>query len=147
MRIIAWQVWRKQLKPRHALEIINLSCNHHDSFRSDFEKGTIMDMYDIERTFCFIARNYLRMTRPWYKHPRFHVWHYNINVVPILNFKRWAFSRCAGCGKGFKWGYAPTSHQWSSGGPRWFRSEDHVYHSSCPGVKVPNTPTADAKPV
>jgi hypothetical protein len=45
--------------------------------------------------------------------------------------KRWLFSRCAGCGKRFPWGYAPISASWESDGPRWFRGERSVYHHEC----------------
>ena len=73
----------------------------------------------------------LRETRPWYKHPRWHFWHWKIQCHPLGNFKRWAFSRCCKCGKGFKWGYAPVTNSWNSEGPRWFRGETDVYHSDC----------------
>lgn len=78
-----------------------------------------------------LARELLRERRPWYRHPKWHVWHWKFQIHPLQQFKRWAFSRCAACGKRFPYGYAPTSHQWSGGGPRWFRSERHVYHSEC----------------
>ena len=48
---------------------------------------------------------------------------------------------CAGCGKGFSWGYCPTSNQWDSGGPRWFRSEQHTYHSECCGKSAASAQT------
>lgn len=73
----------------------------------------------------------LRETRPWYKHPRWHIWHWRIQIQPLQQFKRWAFSRCCKCGKGFAWGYCPTTNNWNSIGPRWFRSETDTFHSSC----------------
>ena len=77
-----------------------------------------------------------RHDRPWWRHPRWHVHHWRIQVHGVQAFKRWAFSRCEGCGKRFPWGYAPTSHQWSGGGPRWFRGEPGVYHNECSTEKV-----------
>lgn len=84
------------------------------------------------REFAHIVYGWvLRATRPWYKHPRWHLHHWEINVSFLLKFKRWAFSRCQKCGKGFVWGYAPVSTCWDSDPPRWFRSEKHVEHSDC----------------
>ncbi|KKK98883.1 hypothetical protein LCGC14_2638280, partial [marine sediment metagenome] len=60
MKSVAWQVWRKELKPRHALLAMDLSLNPFDSFEASFRKGQVYDDYDIERTFFFIAMSYLR---------------------------------------------------------------------------------------
>ena len=87
--------------------------------------------YCAERLFFCVAGYILRERRPWYRHPRWHFWHWKIQVHPLQNFKRWAFSSCMKCGKGFRWGYAPVSNNWNSLGPRWFRSEPDVYHSEC----------------
>ena len=46
----------------------------------------------------------LRLERPWYKHPKFHVKHWQIQCHPLNILKRWLFSRCSGCGKGFTMG-------------------------------------------
>lgn len=74
----------------------------------------------------------LRETRPWYKHPRWHVWHWELQIHPLQTLKRWAFSRCCKCGRGFGWGYSPCSDGWGGGtGPLWFRSERGVYHANC----------------
>ncbi len=78
-----------------------------------------------------------RERRPWYKHPRWHFWHWRFQLHPVQQFKRWAFSKCAECGKRFTWGYSPTSHGWGGGdGPLWFRSEKGVYHTDCAGVTL-----------
>lgn len=62
---------------------------------------------------------------------RWHFWHWRIQFHPIQALKRWLFSRCAGCGKGFPWDYSPVSLQWNGTGPRWFRGEHAVYHHEC----------------
>jgi hypothetical protein len=80
---------------------------------------------------AWIARELLRDRRPWYRHPRWHFRHWKIQVHPLQALKRWAFSRCAGCGRRFPWGYSPVTFSWNGGGPRWFRSERDVYHSEC----------------
>lgn len=76
-----------------------------------------------------VARSFYR-PRPWYRHPRWHVRHWKIQVHFTQKLKRYLFSRCAGCGQRFPWGYAPIG-PWHGGGPRWFRSEESVYHHGC----------------
>lgn len=76
----------------------------------------------------------LRGQRPWWKHPKWHFWHWRVKCEPVTRFKRWAFSRCCRCSKRFKWGESPTTNNWNGSGPRWFRSEDGIYHSGdCSG--------------
>lgn len=75
----------------------------------------------------------LRSERPWWQHPRWHIWHWKIQVHPLQRLKRWLFSRCCKCGKGFSWGYAPVTNSWHGTGPLWFRSEQDVYHHDCSG--------------
>lgn len=73
----------------------------------------------------------LRKEQRWWKHPRWHIHHWRIQIHAIQLFKRWAFSRCCKCGHGFTWGYSPVTNNWNSKGPRWFCSEPDVYHSDC----------------
>ena len=80
---------------------------------------------------CVIYGWILRQTRPWYKHPKWHFWHWKIRVPFVTDFKRWAFSRCCKCGKRFAFGYSPITDNWNSKGPRWFKGETDVYHSNC----------------
>lgn len=80
---------------------------------------------------CGIARELLRARRPWYRHPRWHLHHWKIQVHSLQTFKRWAFSRCCSCGKRFTWGYCPTSDSWHGTGPCWFRGEKGIRHNDC----------------
>lgn len=41
--------------------------------------------------------------RPWWKHPRWRFWRWEVKVIPWFFFKRWLFWRCAHCGKGLTW--------------------------------------------
>jgi len=100
----------------------------HTNFEEDCEDQRI---YEAERFFCCLARFILRRRRPWWKHPRWHFWHWELQVHPLQAFKRWAFSRCATCGKRFPWGYAPVTTSWHSTGPLWFRSQKDVHHHEC----------------
>jgi len=81
--------------------------------------------------FMAIMAYVLRERRPWYRHPKWHVWHWKLQVHVVQTFKRWAFSRCCKCGKRFAWGYSPTTNSWSGVGPRWFKGEPDVFHGDC----------------
>jgi hypothetical protein len=72
-----------------------------------------------------------RLGRRWWRHPRYHVHHLKFQIHPLQHFKRWAFSRCCKCGKGFRWGSSVCTDQWYGDGPQWFKSEEKVYHGDC----------------
>ncbi len=75
---------------------------------------------------CYRA---LRVRSRFRCHPRWHFWHWRIQIHPLQDFKRWAFSHCCKCGGRFKFGESVTSTNWSSSGPLWFRSQKFIYHS------------------
>lgn len=80
---------------------------------------------------CGIAREILTDRRPWWRHPKWHFWHWKFQCRPLNDFKRWAFSRCSKCGGRFSWGYAPCTNSWNATGPLWFRSERDTFHGDC----------------
>ncbi len=95
------------------------------------------------------ANQYLRLTRPWWRHPRWHFWHWRFQLHPWQTLRRWLFSRCQGCGKRFAWGYSPLSTSWDPAPPKLFRSERHVYHFNCEPGRVPapdDAPAVEAGP-
>lgn len=119
---------------RHLAEILLFGENGHDSMHDlivnrwgSTEPSDARAAQAADIVLAWVARQ----DRPWWKHPRWHLHHWRVQVHALQNFKRWAFSRCASCGGRFPWGYAPTSSSWSGGGPRWFRSETHVHHHDC----------------
>lgn len=133
-----WGKARKWMR-KHLFDILIFAENPTDSLfdgiTRKFEIGC-GEVHDTrrrkERIERMAATTYgwiLREERPWYKHPRWHVRHWEIKVLPLQAFKRWAFSRCYKCGKGFSWGYCPVSDGWGGEGPKWFRSEKGIYHS------------------
>lgn len=101
-----------------------------DSFPGNRE-DTWQPSDDLHREAWIIARVYHQAIRPWWQHPRWHVWHWRLQMHPTRALKRWLFSRCSVCGKGFTWGYAPLSDSWHGTGPRWFRGERDVRHFDC----------------
>lgn len=130
----------------------DLLCSPSDNLRgslsflpgwsSNNDEDRVSDReYCAERLFFCIASYILRERRPWYRHPRWHVWHWHLQIHPLQDFKRWAFSRCASCGKGFKYGQSGWTNQWNSDGPRWFKSESDLHHDGCGGSGVASTST------
>lgn len=111
------------------------SSNNEDDRESDRQ-------YVAERFFCILGGYVLRKRRPWYRHPRWHFWHWHLQIHPVQNFKRWAFTRCADCEKRFRYGQSGWTNQWDGTGPRWFRSEEDLHHYGCGGrgVAAPNCP-------
>jgi len=80
-----------------------------------------------------------RKGRRIYIPARWHVWHWQIQIHPVQDFKRWAWSRCCRCGGRFTWGYCPISTSWSGRGPRWFKGETDVHHHECPTPPPPRS--------
>lgn len=94
----------------------NLIDNEIDNVRGFFgawdEKGEweLQRMKaDLKQCFRLLKRLY----RPWYKHPRWHFWHWRIQIHPVQQLRRWLFDRCASCGNRFAWGYSPVADSWS----------------------------------
>lgn len=122
---------------RHLMDILFFAENPVDSmYASIVQKyGPVPREERIDAAADVIYGWIIRATQPWYRHARWHWWHWRIQVHPLQQFKRWAFSRCAGCGRRFAYGESPTSHSWSGTGPRWFRNEHGVFHSDCSGSR------------
>lgn len=70
-------------------------------------------------------------THWWQVHPRWHVWHWRIQVRPWQDARRWLLTRCCKCGGKFLYGESPVSGSWDSKPPRWFRGEEGLYHTDC----------------
>lgn len=150
--------WRKCLTPEEKAFAASLIENDFDNLRAYFstfvpeacpKHGTNHDDCDMNdpnckygefvencsreemiNRICGIMRCYKKKTR-WRYPVRWHFWHWKLQIHPLQTFKRWAFSQCMKCGKGFAWGYSPVTTNWYSKGPRWFRSEPDVFHSNC----------------
>lgn len=68
-----------------------------------------------------IAASLNRRFRPWWRHPRWHVHHWKINVDIVRNVRR-MFQPCATCHKPLGFGYCPVSD--GSG----------LHHGQCAGM-------------
>lgn len=113
---------------------------YHTNFEKDSPEHRQEAFYNI---LCGIACSILTDRRPWWRHPKWHFWHWRFQVHPVQAFKRWAFSRCCKCGKGFRWGESVCTNSWHGKGPRWFRGEPNVYHEKCMNLEVK---VAEAEP-
>lgn len=96
----------------------------HDGITRKFEKGC-GEEYGIrarqERIRNMAACIYgwiLRSERPWYRHPRWHIHHWRINIPMWYRLKRFFRHRCKLCGKRISiWDNGVVSHSWSGNGP------------------------------
>ena len=110
--------------------------NPDDNLRHWFKSTDEEDMrHHVRRIFQL----HKRLNRKWYQHPRWHIHHWQINLIPIRRFKRWAFTRCSTCGERFKYGESPISSCWNNDGPRWFRGEPYMQHSKCSRITMKHT--------
>lgn len=80
--------------------------------------------------FMLVWNAYRRFNRSWWKHPRWHFWHWKLQIHPWQQLRRRLFDRCAHCGKPFI-KECPVSHSWHSKPTRWFRSAEGLYHGEC----------------
>ncbi len=137
-----WQ-WGCKLTASEKEHIYSLATCPVDNLLHVFRE--VKDEMTFGRFFFLVFAAYIRHARPWYRHPRWHVWHWRIQIHPIQQFKRWAFSRCGTCGNRFSWGYSPTTHSWDGAGPQWFRGEHDVHHSNCLGHAIAATNSSDGE--
>jgi hypothetical protein len=110
-------------------EIFELSSNPVDNLRLTVEG--VKNAEDCGDLFLTVYRCYLRFNRPWYKHPRWHFWHWRFQIHDWQALRRWLLTRCASCGKRFTYGYSPVSHSWGSKRPKFLCGEEGLYHSDC----------------
>lgn len=144
---LRWQLEPKRRKwgltSRLLSEAIALGTREADNFQSGFafwEDEVLSPSRrrdKMERTFAQVIRNYRRLTRYWWEHPRWHIRHWKIQVHALQSFKRWAFTRCAICGGRFEWGSSGVTNSWHATGPRWFKSETDLSHMACAGQGGP----------
>lgn len=63
----------------------------------------------------------LREEQKWWQHPRWHFWHWKIQILPLQKLHRWLFIRCYKCNK--RLGFNENAiGDWSG---------DRIWHSKC----------------
>lgn len=86
---------------------------------------------------CNLLAWILKDRRPWYRHPRWHIWHWRIQCHPWQSLRRGLFDRCEVCGKGFPIAATVVSTCWDRPRPTglarlaFWRSTTHIRHDNC----------------
>lgn len=135
--------WRRWMTHDELTQCISLAVNPTDNLRSSIEARPgnfatydfpgIRSEEDCAAFFALILRCYRRHHRPWWRHPRWHFWHWRIQIPALQKLWRWLFHRCSICGGRFKYGESPTG-SWSG---------DAIWHSACDTSRVPHVAPAD----
>lgn len=81
----------------------------------------IKNAEDCADFFSIVYRAYRRFHRPWWCHPRWHFWHWRIQIHALQKLTRRLFVRCASCGKPFDWNETPIG-EWNG---------DRCWHERC----------------
>lgn len=135
----AWAEVRRHVTGRHRrdplsawdlAQVFALLTSSADNFRHVVQDAR-SSQDGMARMLALTLRVYRTERRPWWQHPKWHVHHWRLQFRPLQRFSRWMWSRCAGCGGRFRWGYCPTSDSWHGEGPRLFRGEKGVWHREC----------------
>lgn len=70
----------------------------------------------------------LRQERPWWKHPKWHIHHWRLQVPFLQSLRRWVLVRCSKCGKRFSWGESAIG-SWSG---------KAIWHQRCDDSSKPD---------
>jgi hypothetical protein len=132
----AWRLERRAMRANDLVTIFELAATEGDNVQRLFApdpEGTTQERrrYDRRHTLSLMLRHYRRMRRPWYRHPRWHLYHWRLQWHFGQALHRYLFSRCCKCGRRFSWGYSPMSSSWDSKRARLFHGEEGVYHHEC----------------
>jgi hypothetical protein len=98
--LITWRLFRKDITPKQMVKMINVCVDPVDNLRHCVETEK---QEDVENLFFLCLRFYMKITRPWYKHPRWHIHHWRFQIHPWQKIRRYLFERCEICKKGFRW--------------------------------------------
>jgi hypothetical protein len=86
-----WPGWRRRLKPRQQELLAAISDMCHTLGNYPYYTDPKID--PVRERLERASHEWTRRTR-WRLHPRWHVWHWRIQVVPLQNLKRWLWGRC-----------------------------------------------------
>lgn len=73
----------------------------------------------------------MRDLRPWYKHPKWHINHWKIQIHPLQGLRRWLLTRCCKCGRKLQWKESVCSGVWHSKKTAWYKGEKDLMCSKC----------------
>lgn len=127
-----WKRARKFMR-RHLFDILLFAENPVDSLHDSIVRtfgGKYKRDDAIHSMASCIYGWILRTERPWYRHPRWHIHHWKIQVHFLQLLHRYLFVRCCKCGNGFKWNESVMG-SWSG---------KDVWHEHCESdMKRPTT--------
>ncbi len=124
-----WILWLQRASFLHRARPLPLAVVVQETYHASFpgsrdELGFCSDVTSREgarEVAGVIARAYMRRVRPWWRHPRWHFWHWRIQVHPWQRFMRRFVERCDLCGQRFRGASAFTN--WD-GGSKWCQGCD-----------------------
>lgn len=114
-RVAAYQHyknWRKvdRFIDNQLPKLINFAENPVDSIYDSITNKYNESQEEQVNHIAYITYGWiLRYDRPWYRHPRWHIHHWKIQIHPLQKLKRFLFERCELCKKRYPWGYCPVS--------------------------------------
>ncbi len=126
-------------------DILCFQPGYHTNSKSD-------DREERERHFygmcCGILKGILASRRPWYRHPRWHIHHWQFQFHPLQRIRRALFDRCEVCHERFSGNEPVMSTCWDTPRPRglsrlaFWRSNTHIRHEKC--LQKPEVARKDA---
>lgn len=120
------------LRTKDLLRIIYLVGHTTDHLRWYVDGDHYQSFEEIQHLYWCLMRQILYVRRPWWRHPKWHIHHWSIQVHPWQLLKRWLFSRCMVCGKRFRWKETPySSNIESTNWPWWYIGKRDIYHEDC----------------
>jgi hypothetical protein len=131
--------WKKKTRfmKKHLYEILLFAENSIDSLHPSINSSKLRTRYiapgkeqRAQEFANIIYADILRKSRPWYKHPRWHIHHWRLQVHHYQQLRRRLFTRCAKCHKPFI-NESPVTCQYENKKPGWFRSEENLFHMQC----------------
>lgn len=94
---------------------------YHSNSKEDRQEDREQHFYEV---ICGIARWMKRGRRSWWRHPRWHFWHWRFQVHPLQSLWRRLFVRCSRCGGSFGWKESAIG-SWSG---------NKMWHERCEGI-------------
>lgn len=135
--VVNWHLWRRKMGVRETAHVMDLVGNPLDNIRWSVEYCKTKD--DLRGLFRIVAQTFKRARRPWYRHPKWHVHHWRIQITFLDRLRRRLFDRCGTCDKPFGRREFPIASQWDTRHAAtrwgrvkdWFRPMEKLYHSKC----------------
>lgn len=142
-----WKRSKKFLR-KNLLDILLFAENPHDSLfdgiTRKFEKGcgeeygTRARQERISKMAGCIYAWILRAEQPWYRHARWHIHHWKIDVHPVARLWRFITRRCCKCGSRFGWNESPIG-DWN-GTRVWHQHCEENKPTPCPQTQATKIP-------